>query len=224
MFRRCIAAAVLTLFVAAPAVANSISISFEEFAHGVAIGDYHNGGKDSLGRAAGIDYGLTFNSGTIRHTTLGAYLSGRVELTIDVAKVTALLGTDNYYISFNGARHDIDGGPTFFGTDSGHRDAQWIAGNGNPFCSGIALCNDGFYGRMDGYRLYAGTGVGSISGISFTTDRLDNLQIHAYDGSAFIVPGLIPGSVVANRDIPEPASMALLGIGAVALLARRRRR
>jgi hypothetical protein len=224
MFRRCIAAAVLTLTVAAPAVANSISISFEEFAHGVSVGDYHNGGKDSLGRAAGIDYGLTFNSGTIRHTTLGAYLSGRVELTIDVAKVTALLGTDNYYISFNAARHDIDGGDTVFVTDSGYQDAQWIAGNGNPFCSGIALCNDGFYGRMYGYRLYAGTGVGSISGISFTTDRLDNLQIHAYDGSAFIVPGLIPGSVVANRDIPEPASMALLGIGAVALLARRRRR
>ncbi|MEG2902338.1 MAG: hypothetical protein RR983_18770 [Massilia sp.] len=51
MFRRCIAAAVLTLTAAAPAVANSISISFEEFAHGVTIGDYHNGGKDSLGRA-----------------------------------------------------------------------------------------------------------------------------------------------------------------------------
>jgi hypothetical protein len=224
MFRRCIAAAALTLTTAAPAVADSISISFEEFAHGVSIGNYHNGGKDSLGRAAGNDYGLTFNSGTIRHTTLGAYLSGPVRMTIDTAKVTALLGTSNYYVSFNAARHDIDGGFSDFFTNTGERDAQWIGGNGSPFCTGMGPCDNGLYGRMAGYYLYPGSGGGSISGINFMTDRLDNLQIHAYNDSAFIVPGLITGSVEVNRDIPEPASMALLGIGAVALLARRRRR
>lgn len=224
MFRRCIAAAVLTLTVAAPAVANSISISFEEFAHGVTIGDYHNGGRDSLGRTSGNDYGLTFKGGTIRHTTLGAYLSGPVQLTIDVAKLTALLGTDDYYVSFNAARHDPDGEFTYSFTDTGHLDATRIAGNGNPSCSGREPCNNAFHGAMAGYHIHPGTGVGSLSNIKFDIDRLDNLQIHAYDGSAFIVPGLIPGSAEINRDIPEPASMALLGIGAVALLARRRRR
>jgi len=212
------------LTAAAPAVADSISISFEEFAYGVSIGNYHNGGKDSLGRAAGSDYGLTFNGGTIRHTTLGAYLSGPVQLTINVAKVTALLGTDNFYVSFNAARHGMDGAFTIFSTSTGEDHGNWIGGNGSPFCTGMAPCDNGLYGRMAGHLLYPGSGGGSISGINFMTDRLDNLQIHAYNGSAFIVPGLIPGSVEANRDIPEPASMALLGIGAVALLARRRRR
>jgi hypothetical protein len=54
--------------------------------------------------------------------------------------------------------------------------------------------------------------------------RLDELQSKAYDGDVhFTEEGYeILGQAVANALVPEPATLSLLGIGAVALLCRRR--
>lgn len=68
MMKHLIAGVSAALLLVAPfASAASIKIDFEEFAYGVSVGDYYNGGQDSLARASGAYYGVTFDGGTIKN-------------------------------------------------------------------------------------------------------------------------------------------------------------
>jgi hypothetical protein len=211
------------LLVTAPfASAGNIKIDFEEFAYGVTIGDYYNHGADSLNRASGAYYGLTFG-GTIKFTPSGAYLS-HGWMTIDPDAVRSILGTDQYYVKFNAGRYDIDGGPAFVSYEGVNKyDLTWISGNGNPYC-GIwpGACDHPYYGSMGGYVLSPWSPTSQIKSIGFDADRVDNIEIVAYTGDT-IRPASFEGNYNNARDIPEPTSLALLGIGAGTLFVRRRR-
>jgi len=214
------------LFAAAlPANAGSINLTFESFISYSQVGDYYNGGRDSHNRKGGNDYGLSFTSEYIQHTPRGAFLAGPVELTIDPAKLRAALGSDKYYISFNAARYDVDGGGVDVVFEDGfYEPYTWVSGNGNPNCPWNPMfCGVPHLGTMDGYYVYSAYGEAMATKIRFNTNRLDNLQFHAYTESGFIVPDRIVASDEFDRVIPEPASMALLGIGVLGLLIRRRR-
>lgn len=230
MIKTIFATAASLLFAAAPmASATTINLNFDLFAYGTDIHDYYNGGRDSLNRAGSPDYGISFSQDRVRYTSLGGYLSGPVIMTLDPNKIRAALGSDNYYITFSAARDDIDGGSAFISYESGFTDSIWIAGNGNPYCStypgapawygpSSGACDREYFGFMSGYYTY--TGEGGVTRISFGTNRLDNIQIRSIASGETPVR---PPSYYSGANIPEPGSMALIAVGAAALVARRRR-
>lgn len=220
-------AALLLVGVPIASVAATITIDFEEFAYGSSVGSYYNHGKDSLNRASGSYYGITFGGGTVKSTPTGAYLAGATTLTIDPAAVRAILGTDKYYITYNAGvyyqRDEREVRVTF--EDGFSEPYNYIPGNASPDCRESNGCVNQYYGTMGGYGIFGGIDYAMAVKILFPTDRLDNLQIHSWSGSGPVASAkYIPGTYDLSRDIPEPASLALLGIGAVALMTRRRRK
>jgi hypothetical protein len=224
MIQRFIAPVAALLMGGAPfASATTIHIDFEEFAYGTVVGNYYNGGKDSYNRASGSYYGVSFGGGSVKYTPRGAYLSSTgyrsLGMSLDPEVIRAILGTDQYYIGFNAGRYDIDGGPADVRYENSFVDSIWIAGNGNPNCGYLpGACDNPYYASMGGYSTFAGVDGAGVTSISFNADRIDNIWI----SSVPIRPSAIVGSYTTDRDIPEPASIALLGVGAAALLARRR--
>lgn len=229
MNKKMIAAVAALVLTAHPfASATSIDLSFDLFAYGTDIHDYYNGGRDSLNRVGGNNYGIGFSQDSVRYTPLGGYLAGPVRMTLDPNKIRSILGTDQYYVSFSAARDDIDGGIAIVRYESGPSDSIWISGNGNPYCStypgapswygpASGACDMRDFGYMGGYFTY--TGTGAVTSIEFNTSRLDNIQIHSISGAEGPVR---PPAYYAGVNIPEPGSLALIGVGAAALLVRRR--
>jgi hypothetical protein len=234
MIKQLIAGVSMVLLAATPfASAASIKINFEEFAYGVSVGDYYNGGQDSLGRASGAYYGVTFDGGTIKNMPIGAYLSGSpfdlITIRLNPDVIRTILGTDRYYMSFNiAAFGDVAGVlvPVYF--ENGSESQIMVSSNANPMCPEIPqACNDGLYGSMWGAAIGA-NGYDGLIRVTLPAYRLDNVELHAYPsdypGYFAAIPPTIRGTYDTTRDIPEPASIALVGIGAAALLARRRAR
>jgi hypothetical protein len=221
-----VAATALFLTMAPFASATTISFDFSGFGLGVAVNDYYNGGSDSLGRTGGPNYGVTF-SGTIGNTPRGAYLApnlgaSAVVMTIDPDRMRALLGADQYYVGFNAANFSVDGGPAnLYYENSKIPDNQWITGNGNPYCPRYpAYCNLPSYWTMGAYLVGPWSPTSQIIGIGFHANRIDNVII----STTPIRPSFISGNYEMDRDIPEPASIALIGIGVAGLLVRRRKK
>jgi len=209
--------------------ATTISLNFEEFAYGTLVNDYYNGGKDSYNRTGGNDYGIKFTGGRVQYTPSGAYLSGPTYITINPEKIRSILGSDSYYISFNAAVYSVDYGNVFAKFESGLSEPNtYVNGNGNPMCpSRPEFCDYPVYhGQMGGYYVSTGIDIKDVAlQIGFATDRLDNIQIHSYNGfENMIRPGSITRDYNTGRDIPEPASLALLCIGAAAFTVRRNKR
>jgi hypothetical protein len=221
-----VVAGLLLVGVPLASMATTITVDFEEFAYGTSISDYYNHGKDSLNRASGSYYGLTFTGGTIKATPSGSYLAGATKLTIDAKAVREILGTDDYYITFNaGIYYQQDYRSVFVTYEDGFVETSaYITGNATPDCKEINGCVNEHMGTMGSYRITSAyRNIPAIS-ISFPTDRLDNLQIHARsDFDPLVTAPIIKGTHELSRDIPEPTSVALLGIGAAALLTRRYR-
>jgi hypothetical protein len=226
MFKRLALSLAMLCIGTASASATTITINLDGFAHGTEIRDYFNGGRDSLNRVGGDNYGLSFNGGSIKHTPLGAYYTGTT-LNINGSLLSSILGTEQYYVSFSAGRYDVDGGFMSVRYDDDSMDMFWISGNGNPYCGIMpGACDFPHHGTMSGYVAYPyGTReiTSKISSISFAVNRLDNIQIHSYTpGTALYRPPHFMGSYETARDIPEPASVLLLGVGALAMLTRRR--
>jgi hypothetical protein len=212
------------------ASATTISIDFEEFAYGTVIGDYYNHGKDSNNRASGAYYGVTFSGGSVKYTPRGAYLSSGparvMGITIDPEVVRSILGTDMYYVTFNAGWYGVDPAMSGAGYANGYNDIIYISGNGNPYCSSDpSYCDFPYHNSMGGYYTSVLFDNSPVIRVGFTADLVDNIQIHSLaPGESPVRPPSIVGSYATDRDIPEPASAALLSIGALALAARRRKR
>lgn len=205
------------------ATATSIVIDFEGFAYGTSVGNYYNHGKDSLNRVGSDYYGISFGGGTIKATPRGNYLTGTT-LTIDPAAVRAILGTEKYYITFNAGVYYQQDYRTVYVTfeDGFYEPNAYIPGNDSPDCrqGGCGI----YYGTMGAYRIGNFGGDAMPIRISIPADRLDNVQIHSWNGSGSMVSAQpIFGTYELDRDIPEPASLALFGIGAAGILTRRYR-
>lgn len=148
-----------------------------------------------------------------------------IRLNPDV--IRTILGTDRYYISFNiAAFGDVAGVlvPTDF--ENGSHGQILLPSNGNPMCPEIPhACNDALYGTLRGYSI-GPDGSDNLTSLTLPAYRLDNVELHAFSGESDYppIPPHIYGTYDTTRDIPEPASMALVGIGAAAWPARRRAR
>jgi hypothetical protein len=233
MIKHLVACVTAALLVTPFASAASIKINFEEFAYGVSVGDYYNGGQDSLGRASGAYYGVTFDGGTIKNMPIGGYLAGSpfdlITIRLNPDVIRTILGTDRYYMSFNIAAFGDPAGTTVMTYhENGSEDQILLPSNSNFLCPEIpAACNDGRYGTLWGASI-GSNGYDALTRVTLPAYRLDNVELHAYpagyEGHFAPIPATIRGTYDTTRDIPEPASMALVGIGAAALLARRRQR
>lgn len=195
-------------------------ITFSGVANGANVADFYNGGTDSAGYA-GVDYGIHFNA-VVANSVAGPYVKG----TASMSFAANMFGADvPFFILFNASRYDVDGGLSFI--NGTHSDSAYVSGNGNPYCQTEAQCQAigslyVYHSAMGGYNLYSD---GSATSVSFNTDRLDNISfVLASEAGSFPRPPYLVGSSELDRDIPEPAPVALLGIGALMLVLRRKTR
>jgi hypothetical protein len=218
---------VAALLVAAPfASAASINLTFEEFAYGSSVGDCFNGGTDSLNRFCGNNYGISFRNDKVKYTPSGAYLSGGVQMGIDVDAVRSVLGSEKFYITFTASHYGLDATPLWVTFEDGFSEPQtYIAGTSNPYCTRFAENCTPYYGSSGTYRVVSYNGEALPTNIQFITDRLDNIQFHSYTGSLPPFQSTFRfGSAALDADIPEPSSIALLALGTVLLVRRRRQK
>lgn len=180
----------------------NVLIDFEGIGVGASVNDYYNGGTDSLGNS-GVNYGVRFSGGEIRYNQFGAYVYGPVTATFS----TALPSSG---VSFMADGLFLDSMST----------VCYSRGTCEPFLLESMSYQPPIGGQPAGTvpgwypgKVWAGSfPYADIISISFNTIALDNLR---FDGSAI-------GGV--NAEVPEPGSIALLGLGVFGLLAARRRR
>lgn len=220
MTKKTFAAVLFAIFSATGSAQAIPVITFQGVANTANIADFYNGGTDSLGSSLGYNYGVHFN-GKAALNVAGAYAKGPITMTVGAN----LFGENvSYLIKFNAAvNFALDGQITTLSTTR-WSDSAYVASTRNPFCSTESQClATGFRyinpSRMDGYVLESN---GSATTVTFNTDRLDNIEFVALPGNSDRPP-IIAGSSELNRDIPEPASLALFGLGAFGLVAARRR-
>lgn len=211
----------LALALATPLAQAFPTITFSGVANGANVADFYNGGTDSLGYH-GFNYGIHFDA-IVANNVAGPYVRGGATMTF----AANLFGNNvPFVIKLNAASNGVDGAPSYI-TGGANPDSLWVAGNGNPYCYTEAQCRAGGYyyvhpSQMGGYIMYSD---GTETTVTFNTDRLDNIEFMlASDASAFVRPTMLSGSADLDRDIPEPTSIALLGIGLAGFAGMRRRR
>lgn len=176
----------------------SVLINFEGVGVGASVNDYYNGGTDSAGNS-GTNYGVHFSGGSVRYNDFGAYVFGPVSVTFS----TALSGSG---ISFMGDGLMLDSQST----------VCFASGSCEPFqfdnMSSIPPMNGQPGGTVPGYypgKVWPGNlPYADIVSITFNTLALDDLRFNVAD--------------VAPAELPEPGTLALLGLGALGLLLRRK--
>jgi hypothetical protein len=225
MFKKSSLVAVLALVMSQTAFANPF-INFQGVGNGANVADFYNGGTDSYGNKGTVNYGIHFDA-TVKYNSAGAYVAGNALMSFAPDIVSIADGySPFFFVKFQASRYGVDGG---FSTIKGptSSDAVYVAGNGNPYCHSEADCNAKgytyvYHSTMGGYQLASN---GTETSVFFNTDRLDNISFVPDTGPASEVPpGGTRGSAALDVDVPEPASIALVGLGMSGLMLARRRK
>lgn len=197
----------------------SVFIDFEGIGAGASVNDYYNGGTDSLGNS-GVNYGIRFNGGTVRYDSLGAHIEGFFSVTFAPNLVPADPGRDTYGLSFLATRWDIDGGNSWVYSGGNRTDAIYVQGVDNPLCTTKEDCLSRGLSYIPNSTLF-----GFFTGIFADTTRIE-FNVNAADDLFFgatMAPVFrrdVPD--VAQGTVPEPGSLALLGLGALGMFLRRK--
>lgn len=211
-----VAAAAAALLAAAPAFAAQTLIDFEGVGSFGTVGEFYNGGVDSVGNT-GANLGVSFTDAAFALSNDG--LGG---------------GTNGDYFS-----HAPSGGSVMFATD-----ASALMNVAKGFTGEISFYYSAASAAADVVTIYSGlNGSGSVLGtVSLTANaQIDGCSDSAYcnwqrlslsfDGTGQSIsfggnPGGVAFDNVTISAVPEPQSAALLamGLAGVMLLARRSRK
>lgn len=201
----------------------AIVLDFNGVGNGAFVNDFYNGGTDSLGNS-GTNYGIHFNGGQVIYNADGPLISGGFSgFSITFAQnLVATNQNGDYGVSFLAAGFGTgsDGSHTNFYVNNQIIEALFVGGNGNPYCSTQIECATGGYNWVDPQDMggYFTLVSGLINRIDFSASYADDITFGVTSR---------PERRRAPDDparIPEPSTLALLGLGAFGLLGARRRK
>jgi hypothetical protein len=198
----------------------SVLLDFTGVGNGASVNDFYNGGTDSMGNS-GVNYGIHFSGGSV------VYLNGNPVGRGDTA-ITFAPRYDVTGINFNASQSADDGRfqPVYFA--SGFVDMGFVDTTIDPACSTAADCaSKGYFYRSIEQLMPQRIGApiflsaAPITGISPTDGLIGvGFQVTYFDDIQFVSASWGPTDPAS---VPTPAPFALLGAGAVALMAARRR-
>jgi hypothetical protein len=182
----------------------SVVIDFEGVGNGAAVNDYYNGGTDSLGNS-GTNYGVHFSGGTVAYNQFGAYIAGPTFMTFSAASAGAGISVL--------ARGYSDDSMSYTYIDNTMFEPVMIVDYDEPCCR----INRTVFpaGTLWPFIVYTDF---RVNGIQFNTRELDNLIF----ASTVLQTTRRPTDPTGT--VPEPGSIALLGLGALGLLGARQRK
>lgn len=210
----------ILLATAATSASAAPLLTFEGSQDGALIQNFYNGGTDSFGNS-GANYGVTFDGGTVRVVNGLTYLTG----------VTAVRIAGGYLngVSFNYStrqltyRTDVDlpaGDPsvddfyvTKFDIDGNTLERDLLLNTtAGGYCQSFARQFCTFNGAA---LTYSGTLLGGFSFSPFAA--IDTISFNS------TTPPPNERAALVTAQVPEPGSIALLGLGLLAAAAARRK-
>jgi hypothetical protein len=216
MFKSKLALALVSMVFAGSAFAAPIVLNFEGVGSGAAILGFYNGGTDSQGHS-GTNYGISFGSNALGLVDSDAGGSGNFAnepsastvmfFTTGSAILNNAAGFDTgfsfYYSSSTNAVVNVYSGLDASGTLLGSINLSAQSGTN---CSGDptgTFCN------------FTAVGL-SFAGVAHSIDFGGTVNQIAFDDITF-------GAATPGGTVPEPGTLALLGLGLLGTVAGRRR-
>lgn len=220
MLGKYIAALALSALSLQASAAQNIIVDFSGVGDGAFVNEYYNGGTDSLGNK-GPNYGLSFLGTKVNYHEGNAYASSLGTVLWEPRQ-------DLTWIYFDAvSKVDLDGSPVYLTSPDGMQwiDSQWVGPrpawyDRDPVTGYWGFKYGSVFDAVWTYRMLGDFDDKLVGGLySSSMGYFDNLT---FDSPSWWKD--TRGSDTAPGRVPEPGTMALLGLGVASLLAGRRKR